>query len=184
MSELASKGQLRMSFMRWALLTVPAILFLGLLSGRVSNSGFGNPWFEALAKPGWFPPGWLFGLVWSILYILIGIAIAHILHARGAQGRAGAIGLFSVQLVLNLFWTPVFFAAHQVTAAVWLIMLIFILAVATTVSFKRIRKAAALLMVPYLVWLAFATVLAWEMDRLNPDAEKLIPPSASAQIAL
>ena len=63
-------------------------------------------------------------------------------------------------------------------------MLIFILAVATTVSFKRIRKAAALLMVPYLVWLAFATVLAWEMDRLNPDAEKLIPPSASAQIAL
>ncbi|MFO1239297.1 MAG: TspO/MBR family protein [Sphingomonadaceae bacterium] len=184
MSELASKGQLRMSFLRWALLTVPAILFLGLFMSRVSNSRFGNPWFDALAKPDWFPPGWLFGAVWSVLYILIGLAIAHILHARGAQGRRTAIGLFLVQLALNLSWTPVFFVAHQVTAALWLIMLILILAVATTISFSRIRKAAAWLMLPYLAWLTFATVLAWEMERLNPDAEQLKATGASTQIAL
>lgn len=184
MSELASKGQLRMSFLRWALFTVPAILFLGLFMSRVSNSGFGNPWFDALSKPDWFPPGWLFGAVWTTLYILIGLAIAHILHARGAQGRKTAITLFVAQLALNLSWTPVFFLAHQVSAALWLIMLILVLAIATTFSFSRIRKAAAWLMVPYLAWLAFATVLAWQMDQLNPDAEQLKAPGASTQIAL
>lgn len=184
MTELASKGQLRMSFLRWALLTVPAILFLGILSGRLSNSGFGNAWFDALAKPGWFPPGWLFGLAWSILYVLMALALAHILHARGARGRLAAIGLFLVQLVLNLSWTPLFFAAHQVTAALWLIGLILILAIATTVSFGRIRRLAAWLMLPYLAWLAFATILAWEMDRLNPNAERLKASGGSAHIAL
>ena len=184
MRQLASKGQLRMSFMRWALVTVPAILFLGLLVGRISNSGFGNPWFDALAKPAWFPPGWVFGVVWTILYVLLGIAIAQILHARGARGRAGAIGLFVIQFALNLAWTPVFFAAHQVTLALWLIAAILILAVATTISFNRIRKPAAWLMLPYLAWLGFATVLAWEMDRLNPGAETLAPPKAGTHILL
>lgn len=184
MSQLASKGQLRMSFMRWAMVTVPAILFLGLLIGRVSNSGFDNPWFDALAKPAWFPPGWAFGAVWSTLYVLLGIAIAQILHARGARGRAGAISLFLAQLALNLAWTPVFFVAHQVTLAFWLILAILILAGATAVSFRRIRKPAAWLMLPYLAWLAFATILALEMDRLNPEGETLVPLSAQAHIEL
>jgi len=183
-SELASKGQLRMSFLRWALVTVPAVLFLGILSGRLSNSGFGNPWFDALAKPGWFPPGWLFGLVWSILYILIGLALAQILHARGAQGRVLAVGVFLLQLGLNLFWSPLFFALHQVTAAFWLIVLILVLASATTVLFSRIRKTAAWLMLPYLGWLTFATILAYEMDRLNPDAERIVAPAKGMHIAL
>lgn len=184
MSQLASRGQLRMSFMRWALVTVPAILFLGLLVGRISNSGFGNPWFDALAKPGWFPPSWVFGAVWTILYVLLGIAVAQILHARGARGRAGAIGLFVAQLALNLAWTPVFFAAHQITAAFWLLLAILALAIATAASFARIRKSASWLMLPYLVWLGFATVLAWEMDRLNPNGETATPRSAQTQIQL
>jgi len=183
-SQLASKGQLRMSFVRWALVTVPAILFLGLLVGRISNSGVDNPWFDALAKPGWFPPSWLFGAVWTILYVLLGIAIAQILHARGARGRAGAIGLFAVQLALNLAWTPVFFAAHQITAAFWLLLAIMALATATVASFARIRTSASWLMLPYLAWLGFATVLAWEMDRLNPDGEALAPKGAQARIQL
>jgi len=183
-SQLASMGQLRMSFVRWALVTVPAILFLGLLVGRLSNSGFGNPWFDALAKPAWFPPGWVFGAVWTILYVLLGIAMAQILHARGARGRAGAIALFSLQLLLNLAWTPLFFAAHQVTAALWLIVVILAFAIATAGSFARIRKSAALLMLPYLAWLGFATVLAWEMDRLNPDGEALAPRGAQTHIVL
>lgn len=184
MSQLASKGQLRMSFMRWALVTVPAILFLGLLVGRISNSGFGNPWFDALAKPGWFPPGWVFGAVWTILYVLLGIAVAQILHARGARGRAGAIGLFAAQLALNLAWTPVFFAAHQISAAFWLLLAIVALAIATVVSFARIRKSASWLMLPYLAWLGFATILVWEMDRLNPDGETAPPRSAQTRIQL
>lgn len=184
MSQLASKGQLRMSFMRWALVTVPAILFLGLLVARVSNSSAANPWFDALAKPGWFPPGWVFGAGWASLYVLLGLALAQILHARGARGRAGAIGLFALQLLLNLAWTPVFFGAHQITAAFWLIVVVLALAIATAASFARIRRSAAWLMLPYLAWLGFATVLAWEMDRLNPDGEILAPKGAQARIQL
>jgi len=182
--QLASREQLRVSFMRWAGVAVPAILFLGLLMARISNSGIGNTWFEALAKPGWFPPAGLFGAVWTVLYILLGLAIAMVLHARGAPGRARAIRLFGIQLLLNLAWTPLFFAAHQVTLALWMAVAILVLGIATTMSFARIRKPAAWLMLPYLVWLAFATVLVWETNRLNPEAETMIPQSAATHILL
>jgi tryptophan-rich sensory protein len=91
MTQIASRSQLRMSFLRYALVTVPLILLLGILSGRASNSGFGNPWFDALVKPDAMPPGWAFGVAWTILYILLGLSLALILHARGAEGaRRGA----------------------------------------------------------------------------------------------
>src|SRR4051812_28155151 len=80
--EIASRSQLRMSYLRYALFTVPAILLLGTLSGRASMSGYGNPWFDALAKPGFMPPGWAFGVAWTILYILLGLSLAMILNAR------------------------------------------------------------------------------------------------------
>lgn len=184
MSQLASREQLRMSFMRWALVTIPSILFLGFFMGRISNSGFGNRWFDALQKPDWFPPGWVFPLVWTPLYVMLGVAIAMILHARGARGRLQAIVLFVVQLLLNFAWSPTFFAAHQVTLALWLIAAILILAIATTFAFAPIRKAAAWLMVPYMAWLSLATLLAWDMNRLNPDAETLMPQPARTHIAL
>jgi translocator protein len=184
MGEIASKEQLRMSFVRWALVIVPLVEFLGFLSGRVSNSGFGNPWFDALVKPAIMPPGWVFGLTWSILYALIGFALAMILHARGAKGRGVAIGLFAVQFVLNLTWSPLFFAAHQVLFALVLIVLILVTAIATTVAFGRIRTAAAWLMVPYLTWLSFATILNYQIHQLNPNAEALAPATPRAHIAL
>ena len=74
-----------MSYIRWALFTVPAIVFLGLLSGRVSNSGYDNQWFAALVKPTFMPPGWAFPVAWTILYILLGFALAVVIHARGAR---------------------------------------------------------------------------------------------------
>lgn len=175
MGELASKSQLRMSFARWAIVTVPLVLFLGFLMGRLSGSGFGNPWFDALQKPAWFPPGWLFPVAWTSLYIMLGIAIALVLDARGARGRGIAIALFIVQLLLNLAWSPTFFAAHEVTIALWIIIALIAAAGATALAFSRIRPAAAWLMLPYLAWLCFAAVLNYEMDRLNPDAETMMP---------
>ena len=74
MNEIASPGQLRLAYLRWSLLTVPAIVLLGFLSGRLANSGYGNRWFDALEKPALMPPGWLFGVAWTILYILMGLA--------------------------------------------------------------------------------------------------------------
>ena len=184
MTAIASKAQLRMSFLRWALLTVPAILLLGTFSGRVANSGYGNPWFDALVKPDIMPEGWVFGAAWTTLYILMGVALAMILHARGARGRGLAIGLFVAQLLLNFAWSPIFFGMHQVGTALVVILLMLALAVAATVCFARIRKAAGLLMLPYLAWLCFATLLTWQIMQLNPDAETLVPGEAVTDIAI
>jgi translocator protein len=184
MGEIASPSQLRMSLVRWALFTVPLILLLGIGSGRLSGSGYGNPWFDALVKPSIMPGGGVFAVVWTILYALLGLALAFVLHARRARGRGLAISLFAIQLAMSLVWSPLFFAGHQVQAAFWLIVAIFAAAAATTILFGRIRTGAGLLMLPYLAWLMFAGLLNFEIGRLNPDAETLAPAAASTQIAL
>lgn len=183
MNQIASSSQLRMSFVRWALFIVPAILFLGFLSGAVSGSGEENSWFAELVKPDAQPPGWVFPVAWSILYTMIAISFAMVLHARGAASRGVAIGLFLAQFILNLAWSPIFFGQHKVTMAFYLILTILALAIATTIVFARIRKAAAWIMVPYLAWLSFASILNYQIDRLNPDAENLYVPAANTQIA-
>jgi tryptophan-rich sensory protein len=172
MGELASKGQLRASFLRVAIITVPLVLLLGTLSGTLSNSGYQNPWFAGLEKPVIMPPGAAFGIVWPILYVMLGLAVAIIWFARGAQGRGLALGLFVIQLLVNYTWSPLFFGAHQVSAAFWLILLLIPLVIATVIAFARIRPVAAVLLLPYLAWLCFAAVLNWQIDRLNPDAEQ------------
>ena len=184
MTGIASKSQLRMSFLRYALVTVPLILLLGILSGRAANSGYDNAWFAALVKPEAMPPAWLFPVAWTILYVLMGFALAMILHARGARGRGIAVGLFVVQFLLNLAWSPIFFGAHKVDAALLVIVAMLIAAIATTVAFGRIRKGAAWLLVPYLAWLSFASILTYQIGVLNPDAETLVPGQGGTDIQL
>jgi tryptophan-rich sensory protein len=184
MSELALPGQLRMSFVRVALIVVPVILFLGILSGAAAGSGYGNPWFVALAKPALMPPGWVFPVAWTALYILIGLALSMILAARGAGGRAVAVTLFVLQFALNLAWSPTFFAAHKVTIAFAIILLMIVLTVATVLAFARVRPRAAALMLPYLAWLCFAAYLNHEIEMLNPQAATLAPAAPSAQVQL
>ena len=87
MNLLASRGQLRASFVRWALLLVPAVLLAGFLSGQLAGSGPDNPWFASLVKPATYPPAATFGIVWSILYIMMGLAFALICSAWGARSR-------------------------------------------------------------------------------------------------
>lgn len=182
MSEIASAGQIRMSFVRWALVSVPATLFLGLLMGRLSNSGFNNPWYDALIKPDIQPPGWAFGVAWTILYVMLGLALAIVLNARGNRYRPYAITLFAIAFAANLAWSPLFFAAHQVFAAFFLILFMLAFGIATTIAFGRVRQAAAWLMLPYLLWLSFASILNWQTHVLNPDAETLAPVHPVTQI--
>ena len=184
MSQLASKSQLRMSYLRFALFTVPALLLLGTISGRMANSGYSNAWFAALRKPDIMPPGWLFPVAWTLLYIFMGLAIALILHARGARGRGLAVTLFLAQLILNYAWSPVFFGMHKVGTALAIIVAMLLLAGAATYLFARIRKNAALLMLPYLAWLAFASVLNYQIGALNPNAENLVPSGGGTDIIL
>jgi tryptophan-rich sensory protein len=173
-----------MSLLRYALVTVPLILLLGTISGRASNSGYSNAWFAALEKPEVMPPAWAFPVAWTILYIMIGVALAIILHARGARGRGVAIGVFVAQLLLNYAWSPLFFAMHETKAALGLILAMLILAAAAAILFGRIRRTAGLLMLPYIAWLAFAAYLNYAIIELNPDADALVPGEASADIAL
>lgn len=184
MGQIASHSQLRMAFIRWALALVPLILLLGIASGWLANSGYGNIWFDALRKPDFMPPAGAFPVVWTVLYILMGFALAMIVAARGARGREVAIAIFAVQLILNLAWSPLFFAAHQVTAAFALI-LVLILAVAVTIwRFWAIRPLAGALLVPYIAWLVLAAALNYAVMNLNPDAESLAPGSVRTQISL
>jgi tryptophan-rich sensory protein len=154
-------------FARTALITVPAILGIGFLMGQLSSSGYGNAWFDALAKPAAMPPGWVFGAAWSILYVLLGLALALVWAAPPSRARTAGLALFFVQLALNFAWSPIFFAAHQVTLALATIVAMLLLSAAATASFARARPAAAWLMAPYLAWLAFASYLTWEILRLN-----------------
>jgi len=178
MTEIATPGQLRMSYLRWALVTVPAVVLLGLLS----NSGYANRWFAALDLPAITPPGWVFATVWPALYICLGLSLAMVLHARGAKGRGMALLLFFVQLIANFAWSPLFFGAHEVTKAFYLIVFILLMTIATAFAFAPIRKAAAWLLVPYMIWLGFAAILNFQIDQRNPDAEALVPHAASTQI--
>ena len=184
MAELASPRQLRTAYLRWAIVTVPGILLLGMLSGRIANSGHGNPWFDALTKPALMPPGWAFGAAWSVLYILMGLAFAVVLNARGAKGRGIAIALFLVQLALNLAWSPVFFAMHRIMLAFGLIVAIALWAGLTTMMFWKIRRPAGLLMLPYLAWLVFAGMLNWQVHKLNPNGASVIQAAGGTTIVI
>jgi translocator protein len=183
MKGIASRGQLRMSFLRYALVTVPLLLLLGTVSAQLAGVR-GNAWFDALIKPGFMPSPGLFAAAWTLLYILLGLALAMILHARGARGRGLAIALFVAQLVLNLAWPPIFFGMHRVGAALAVVALMLLLSAAATLLFARIRGAAAWLMVPYVAWLVFAALLTWQIGQLNPHAEELVPQRGSADIPL
>lgn len=174
MTELASPGQLRAAFLRWSLFIVPGILFLGFFSGAVAGSGDGNPWFMELVKPSLYPPPQVFGIVWSALYVLIGLALAMVITARGALGRGIAIAAFGVQLLLNLAWSPMFFGAHQMLAALVLLVVLDAAIIVTVVLFRRVRPLAAGLMLPYLAWCLFATLLNWQFLQANPGGQ---PPS-------
>src|SRR3546814_15458706 len=104
MTEIATQGQLRMSYLRWALVTVPAIVLIGSLMGLLSNSGYGNRWFAALDLPSIQPPGWVFATVWPIPYLCLGLSLPLHLHPRGAQGRGVALLTFFVQLIHTFAW--------------------------------------------------------------------------------
>lgn len=158
---------------KYALVAVPVILGLGSLSGYLSNSGFGNPWFDAVEKPGFMPPGWVFGVTWTILYTLMGVALALVLAAGPSRPRRRGLILFGVQLLLNYLWSPIFFGAGAIDGAFLVIMAMNVIVTATIIAFWRTRRVAALLLLPYLAWLCLATALNHEVGALNPGADRM-----------
>ena len=158
------------SWSKIALVTVPTIMVAGSASGLLSDSGYGNPWFDGLVKPFFMPPGYSFAIVWPTLYAMLGIALAMILAEPASSARRSALIVFFAQLALNFAWSPLFFAAHDIALAKYAIMVMAVLAGIAAGKFWRMRRVAGMLLIPYLAWLVFAAMLNSAIHELNPGA--------------
>lgn len=170
-----TEGVQRWSLWKTALVCVIGIELLGGLSGWLSNSGYGNQWFDALQKPSFMPPGWTFGVVWPVLYAMLGVALAMVLDAPRSDRRRFALWLFFVQLALNFAWSPIFFALHQIAIAKWVIFAMAAVAAAAAGQFLRVKRDAGVLMIPYLGWLVFAAMLNSTIEALNSGVGASLP---------
>ncbi len=126
-------------------------------------------YYAALVQPAWAPPGWLFGPVWTTLYVLMGVAAWMVWRVGGFGAARAALSLYLVQLVLNALWTWLFFAWHRGALAFAEIVLLWIVIAATLVAFWRVRPLAGALLVPYLLWVSFASALNYAVWQLNPE---------------
>lgn len=140
---------------------VVLVLGGGLAIGYLTRPG---EWYAQLAKPAFTPPGWLFGPVWTVLYIMIGIAGW---RAWRTDRRGWPLKLWWLQLGLNFLWSPVFFTAHQVGLALIIILLMLVAILGFIASSWRQDRVAAFLFAPYVVWVAFAVVLNGSILALN-----------------
>lgn len=165
------KAQAKPSFPRSIIPLIIALLIpllLGGLSGLATNSSLRSTWYDDLEKPSWNPPGWVFGPVWTLLYLLMGLASWMIWRARDEKsGVNQALTIYSIQLGLNALWSILFFGLRSPGLALIDVMLLLGAIVATIWQFARISTVSALLLVPYLLWTGFATILNATIWRLN-----------------
>ena len=124
-------------------------------------------WYAQLQKPSWNPPAWIFGPVWTVLYIMMAVAAWMVWRVGGWRRQGRALGLFLGQWLLNALWTPLFFGLHQPLLAFVEIVALWVVLVATVIAFGRVRRAAAVLLLPYLAWVSFAAVLNFTIWWLN-----------------
>lgn len=167
MSFLASKEQLRASFMRWALFLVPLTVLLGFAAGKLGSPD--TLWFQSLTKPALFPPPATFGIVWAILYVMIGFSAALVASSWGAAGRGLAITLFALHFIGNLAWSYVFFGMQNIEAGLYVIGYVVVSLLIVMIAFWRVRRLATALLIPYLAWACFASLLNYQFMVLNPD---------------
>lgn len=126
-----------------------------------------GPWYAGLQKPSWNPPNWLFGPVWTVLYIMMGVSAWLVWKRGGFSLHARALGLFLVQLAINAAWSWIFFGLHLMLFGFIDILLIILFTSLTCRAFYKVSRTAAWLLVPYLAWLSFAAVLNFTLWRLN-----------------
>lgn len=124
-------------------------------------------WYEQLNKPSWNPPGWVFGPVWTTLYLLMGIAAWLVWKRAGFRGARTTLIVFAIQLLLNAAWSPLFFGAKRPDLALIDIVLLWLAIAATLVCFWRVRPVAAMLLAPYLAWVSFALILNFALWQMN-----------------
>ncbi len=135
--------------------------------GAIASANAGT-FYGQLSQPAWAPPAWLFAPVWSMLYLLMGLAAWLVWRGQGFVRASGALRLFVVQLVVNMLWPWLFFVWHQGAISLAEIALLWLLVVSTVVAFWRWHRLAAVLLLPYLAWVSFASALTYSLWQLNP----------------
>lgn len=150
-------------------LFIALCLSIGALGASVVTTSV-DTWYADLVKPSFTPPDAVFGPVWTALYVLMAVAAWRVWRAADRDIRRGPLTLFALQLALTLGWTVVFFGLQKIGAALATAIVLDVGVVVTALAFRTIDRLAALLMVPYLAWVAFATVLNIAIWRLNPTA--------------
>ncbi|MCB0062174.1 MAG: tryptophan-rich sensory protein [Caldilineaceae bacterium] len=165
-----------------SLLLALAAPFTAALIGSIAAGGFRTGWYRTIKKPSWNPPSWLFGPVWTVLYALMGIASWLVWREGESKGWRrfatpwrhpqdeqvkGALRLYGVHLVFNALWSVLFFGRHRIGLALGEVTVLWALILSTLVRFSRIRPLAGLLLVPYQLWVTFATILNFRIWQLN-----------------
>ena len=149
---------------------IPSLLLtlgVGALAGVITAGESSGEWYLNLAKPSYQLPSWLFSPVWTSLYILMGISFYKVWKKPLSRERNIAVTLFLVQLLLNFLWSILFFSLHSPGLALIDIVMMWIAILLTIFSSARLSKTAAWLLVPYIMWVSFATILNWDIWRMN-----------------
>ena len=151
--------------------SIPSLIFLLLLCAGAAAFGgmFGQgEWYQSLTKPALNPPGWVFGPVWTVLYLMMALAAWMIWRTESpVWDKRIALSLFILQLIVNALWSWIFFGLHDLTLALVDILIMNALIIATIATFGRVNRTAAWMMVPYWLWVSFATYLTWTIRELN-----------------
>jgi benzodiazapine receptor len=153
----------------WLKLAI-SIIFVQLVGilGSVFTSSSISDWYPSLIKPSFNPPSWLFGPVWTILYIMIGVSLFLVWTTKANDKvKKKAYQIFGVQLVLNGLWSIAFFGLHQPALAFLVIALLWISIILNIIAFYKIKKSAGCLLLPYFLWVSFASVLNFAIWMLN-----------------
>ena len=143
-------------------------LLVSFAAAWIGSRYMPGEWYASLAKPAWNPPSAVFAPVWTVLYVLMGVAAWLVWKRAGFRGAGVALTLFIVQLVLNALWSYLFFGLHHISAAFVDIVVLWAAILAVTALFWRKVRTAGILMLPYLAWVGFASCLnftLWQMNR-------------------
>lgn len=147
-------------------LFVALCLGIGALGAAITATSV-KTWYAALAKPSFNPPNAVFGPVWTVLYVMMAIAAWRVWRKADRETLRGPLALFALQLALNLGWSVAFFGLERIGPAVAVILVLELAVVATALAFRPIDRIAAWLLVPYVAWVGFATILNIAIWRLN-----------------
>jgi tryptophan-rich sensory protein len=150
-----------------ALLGWLAVSFAAAAVGGLASTNAGD-FYQQLTRPAWAPPSWLFAPAWTVLYLLMAVSAWLVWREGGFRRARSALGLFLIQLAVNALWTWLFFVWRQGALAFGEILVLWVLIVCTIIAFWRVRAIAAVLLVPYLVWVTFAAALTYVVWRRNP----------------